>query len=111
LISFDETPSRFHPYDDWFQYSSSGVIPLAYTFSKPVIVSNVPSLVEYVEQGKTGLIFEMNNTSQLADRIIELIENNRYLEMGQFAYQKLVKEMSLDVCCKRITDIYNKIKI
>jgi glycosyltransferase involved in cell wall biosynthesis len=100
------------PYDNLFQYSSSGVIPLSYTFAKPVIVSNVPSLVEYVDSGKTGLIFEVNNTKQLANCIIELIQNNsKCLEMGQTAYQKLVKEMSLNVCCKIINDIYNNIKI
>jgi glycosyltransferase involved in cell wall biosynthesis len=100
------------PYNNIFQYSSSGVIPLSYTFAKPVIVSNVPSLVEYVDHGKTGLIFEVNDSKQLANCIIDLIENNsKCLEMGNTAYQKLVKEMSLDVCCKMINDIYNNIKI
>jgi glycosyltransferase involved in cell wall biosynthesis len=99
------------PYDNDFQYSSSGVIPLSYTFAKPVIVSNVPSLVEYVDHDKTGLIFEMNDSRGLANCIIELIENNsKCLEMGKFAYQKMVNEMSLDVCCKMIYDIYNKIR-
>jgi len=100
------------PYDNLFQYSSSGVIPLSYTFAKPVIVSNVPSLVEYVERDKTGLIFEVNDAKELAKCIIDLIENkSKCLEMGQIAYQKMVKEMSLDVCCKIINDIYNNIKI
>jgi len=99
------------PYDDFFQYSSSGVIPLSYTFAKPVIVSNVASLVEYVDNGKTGLIFDVKDSEQLANCIIELIENkSKCLEMGQNAYQKMVKEMSLDVCCNRIIDIYNRIK-
>jgi len=100
------------PYNNLFQYSSSGVIPLSYTFAKPVIVSNVPTLVEYVDHGKTGLIFEVNDSKQLANCIIDLIENNsKCLEMGQTAYEKMVKEMSLDVCCKMINDIYNNIKI
>ncbi|CAN5633929.1 hypothetical protein BH18THE1_BH18THE1_19790 [soil metagenome] len=100
------------PYDNLFQYSSSGVIPLSYTFAKPVIVSNVPSLAEYVENGKTGLIFEANNTKELANCIIELVENNsKCQEMGQTAYRKMVNEMSLDVCCKKINDIYNNIKL
>jgi glycosyltransferase involved in cell wall biosynthesis len=100
------------PYNKSFRYSSSGVIPLSYTFAKPVIVSNVPSLVEYVDNGKTGLVFEMNDSNQLANCIIDLIENNsKCLEMGQAAYQKMEKEMSLDVCCKMINDIYNNIKI
>lgn len=100
------------PYDNQFQYSSSGVIPLSYTFSKPVIVSNVPSLREYVENGKTGLVFDVNDSEQLANCMIDLIENNsKCLEMGHNAHQKMIKEMSLDVCCKVIYDIYNDIKV
>jgi alpha-maltose-1-phosphate synthase len=99
------------PYNNLFQHSASGVIPLSYTFAKPVIVSNVPSLVEYVEHGKTGLIFDVNDSNQLANCMIDLIENNsKCIEMGQNAYQKMVKEMSLDISCKMINDIYNNIR-
>jgi len=74
------------PYDNLFQYSSSGVIPLSYTFAKPVIVSNVPSLVEYVERDKTGLIFKVNDAKELAKCIIDLIENkSKCIEIGQIA--------------------------
>jgi glycosyltransferase involved in cell wall biosynthesis len=89
--------------------SQSGVIPLAYTFSKPVIVSNVGSLVEYVDHGKTGYIFEAGNTAQLADYIKELLDdNNKCIEMGRNAYQKLIQEMSLEKCSAIMNDIYNK---
>lgn len=95
------------PYDNDFQYSSSGVIPLSYTFAKPVIVSNVPSLVEYVDHEKTGLIFDVNDSKQLANCMIYLIKNNsKCLEMGQNAYRKMISEMSLDVCCRVIYNIY-----
>ena len=96
------------PYNNSFQHSVSGVIPLAYTFRKPVIVSNIPSLAEYVEHAKTGFIFNDNDSNQLANYMIELIENNSQCkEMGKRAYQKLSNEMSLDTCCKSINNIYN----
>lgn len=118
FISSSEIPSLIRnssflvlPYNNLFQYSASGVIPLSYTFAKPVIISNVPSLVEYVDPGKTGLIFDVNDSNQLANCMIDLIENNsKCLEMGQAAYQKMEREMSLDVCSKMINDIYNTIK-
>jgi alpha-maltose-1-phosphate synthase len=95
------------PYHSIFQHCTSGVIPLAYTFAKPVIVSNVPSLMEYVENEKTGLIFNTHDSKQLADCITALVENRRKcIDMGQSAYQKLVNEMSLDICCKKIIQIY-----
>nr|MDP9290579.1 glycosyltransferase family 4 protein [Thermoproteota archaeon] len=95
------------PYTNAFQYSTSGVIPLAYTFSKPVIVSDVPSLVEYVDHGKTGFVFEAGNSSQLANYIIELLEDNRKcIEMGNNAYQKMLQEMSLERFCQLLNDLY-----
>ena len=98
------------PYNNLFRNSASGVIPLSYTLSKPVIVSNIPSLAEYVEDGKTGLIFDIEDSKQLASCIIELIENNsRLIEMGQKAHEKLLKEMSLDMCCRTIKNVYNKL--
>jgi glycosyltransferase involved in cell wall biosynthesis len=90
--------------------SQSGVIPLAYTFSKPVIVSNVGSLSEYVEHGKTGMIFESGNTDQLANYIIELVKNRDLCtEMGENANKKLLNDMSLELCCDRLNYLYNMI--
>lgn len=98
------------PYNYLFQHSASGVITLAYTFSKPVIVSNLPSLAEYVEEGKTGLIYDVNNCVQLANCIIELIENDeKCFQMGQNAYQKLINEMSLDVCSHNTHNVYTRL--
>ena len=92
------------PYTD---ASQSGVVSLAYTFSKAVIVSNVGSIAEYVEHGVTGLIFESGDTRQLADYIVDLFENNEKCEqMGKNAYQKVTNEMSLEKCSAAINHLY-----
>jgi glycosyltransferase involved in cell wall biosynthesis len=92
------------PYTD---ASQSGVISLAYTFSKPVIVSNVGSITEYIEHNETGFIFEAFNSTQLANYLVELIEDNcKCIKMGNKANQKLLKEMSLEKCCQIINDLY-----
>jgi len=99
------------PYSKDFQHSVSGVIPLAYTFSKPVIVSNLDALAEYVENGRTGLIIEPGNSVQLANCIMELTKNKDLCKrMGIKANQKLMKEMSLEICSKEINAIYNNIE-
>jgi alpha-maltose-1-phosphate synthase len=96
------------PYNNLFRHSASGVIPLAYTFRKPVIVSNISSLSEYIENGKTGLIFDVENSKQLADCMIELIENNsKCVQMGKKAHEKMLNEMSLEICCKLVNSVYN----
>ena len=89
--------------------SQSGVVSLAYTFSKPVIVSNVGSIAEYVEPGITGLIFESGDTGQLSNYIEELVLNNdKCIEMGKNAYQKIKNEMSLERCSEVINELYTK---
>ena len=89
--------------------SQSGVMSLAYTFSKPVIVSNVGSIAEYVEHGVTGLVFEPGDTEQLSNYIEELVVNNdKCIEMGKNAYQKMINEMSLERCSEVINELYTK---
>ena len=113
-VPYQEIPNLFKgakflilPYVD---ASQSGVIPLAYTFSKPVIVSNVGSLSEYVEHGKTGLIFEPSNTEQLSKYILDLAKNSELCEqMGINANRKLLNEMSLELCCDKLNHLYNTI--
>jgi glycosyltransferase involved in cell wall biosynthesis len=113
-VPYQEIPHLFNgakflilPYLD---ASQSGVIPLAYTFSKPVIVSNVGSLSEYVEHGKTGLIFEPSNAEQLSNYIVDLFKNRELCtEMGINANRKLLNEMSLELCCARLNHLYNSI--
>ena len=97
------------PYTNAFEGSVRGVVPLAYTFSKPVIVSNVGSVAEYVEHNKTGFIFEPGNSAQLAEYIIKLIEDNsKCIEMGKNAYQKMLHEMSLEECSYVIKALCDK---
>jgi len=97
------------PYTD---ASQSGVISLAYTFSKPVIVSNVGSIPEYVNHGVTGFMFERGEIDQLAKYMTELLEDNNLChEMGKNAHQKILYEMSLDRCSDIINGLYNSYKI
>jgi alpha-maltose-1-phosphate synthase len=92
--------------------SQSGVLPLSYTFSKPVIVSQAGSLSEYVEHGKTGFIFDVNNTEELAKYIIQLYEDEQLCaEMGTRAFQKASDQMSLEFCCRIVNRIYESIEV
>ena len=49
--------------------SQSGIIPLAYHYNKPVITSNIDSLVEVVQENKTGYIFERGDAIDLSLKI------------------------------------------
>lgn len=41
----------------YIEASQSGVLPMAYHFGKPVVVSDLPGLAEFVDEGETGFVF------------------------------------------------------
>ena len=63
--------------------SQSGVIPLAYNYNKPVIVSNLEGLKEVVLDGKTGHVFNHKSEDGLYLSIVDFFKNydeNYYLD-------------------------------
>lgn len=58
----------------WYENMPNTVIE-AYAFGKPVIASRVGSLQEIVVDEKTGLLFELKNTHDLANKMIRFVEN------------------------------------
>lgn len=104
---FQHSMSVILPYLD---ASQSGIVPLAYTFSKPVIVSDVGSLSEFVEHEKTGYVFENGNFQELAKLIVRTISDPvTTLRMGENAHEKLISQMSLEICSNTINKMYDEI--
>lgn len=87
--------------------SASGVLSLAYTFRKPVIVSNTGALAEFVEEGRTGYIFKQGDYYHLSELILKLFNNDQLCEsMGLEAYNKVRTEMSLVHVVNKIRQTY-----
>lgn len=61
----------------YYEASQSGVLPIAYKFGKPVIVSAIPGLQELVVKGKTGLVFSDEN--ELKESIRALADPDKVL--------------------------------
>ena len=55
--------------------TQSGVIPLAYSFSRPVICSNVGGLPDMVAEGRTGLMVPAGQVGALAQAMITMARN------------------------------------
>lgn len=73
----------------YVEASQSGVLNIAYAFGKPVVVTNVGSLPEIVENGVTGLIVPPGDPVQLADAIVKLLENADLRKaMGAKGYER-----------------------
>src|SRR6185369_2482199 len=72
----------------YIEATQSAVIPIAYAFARPVIVSDVGSLKEVVIHEKTGLLIPPNNINELAEAIRKMTADPARLEqMGQYAYE------------------------
>jgi glycosyltransferase involved in cell wall biosynthesis len=94
------------PYTD---ASQSGVVPLAYAFGKPVVVTNVGSLPEVVDDGETGFIVPPKDSNKLGDAIIELLKNGaKRKRMGEKAYRKGEEELSWGRIAFRTVEVYKK---
>jgi glycosyltransferase involved in cell wall biosynthesis len=58
----------------WWE-NSPLVIQEAFSHRRPIICSNIGGMAEKVEHGKTGLHFEVNNASDLSNRLVEAVSN------------------------------------
>jgi glycosyltransferase involved in cell wall biosynthesis len=112
FISNREVPRLFRrasvvvlPY---IEASQSGVVPVAYAFGKPVIVTDVGSIPEVVEDGQTGFVVAPKSPQALAAAIIKVLQDQGLRKaMGERALAKSTGELSWDAIAKRTSEIYS----
>ena len=59
--------------------TGSGIVPLAYHYERPVIVTDVGGLPDVVEDGETGFVVEPNSPRALAQGVRCIADTNRTL--------------------------------
>lgn len=75
----------------------------------PVIVSNVPGLLESTTE-KSRLVIEKNNSYELADAIIKLYDNPKLRNaMGKYGREYVLKKFEYNKCFKHIEDLFLEI--
>jgi glycosyltransferase involved in cell wall biosynthesis len=102
-----EIDNRFIPQEDvasFFQRTKlvvmpyveedhSAIIPIAYSFGKPVVVSDL--VCDMVDPGRTGLVVPAHDELALAEAIIRLLNNDDLRkQMGENAKAKVETELS-----------------
>jgi len=88
--------------------TQTGIIPLAYSFGKPVVATRVGAIPEIVDKGKTGILVEPRNVKALANAIIRLISNDdliKKMSLNALKYSK--KKLSWNFIAKKTIKIYN----
>ena len=109
FIYENEIKSLFHqadvlicPYRDATQ---SGVLMTARVFNIPVIVSNVGALPEYVEDGKNGYIYDINDEKGLEYSILKFLNDKRSIDRNSILNDNFdVSENS-----RKLVELYFKI--
>lgn len=93
----------------YIEGTQTGIIPIAYAFKKPVVVTDVGSIPEVVENGKTGFIVPSKDSNALAEAIIKLLKDDKLRkEMGENAHRKMKNELSWDKIAERTVEVYKE---
>jgi glycosyltransferase involved in cell wall biosynthesis len=91
----------------YIEASQSGVIPLAYTFRKPVVATTVGGLPEQVEDGRTGYLVSPADPRALADAILKLLQDPEHRrELGANGKRKIHTEWCAAVVAGKTVDVY-----
>lgn len=87
--------------------STSGILMTAYVFGKPVVVTRVGSLPEFVDEGVTGLLVPPKDTEQLSIAITRLLlDDTLRHRMGENAARWAGEKQKK--ICKKSLDVYEQ---
>ena len=88
--------------------TQSGIVPIAYHFNKPVVVTNVGGLLENVVDGKSGFIIDSENPRMLANILADNFNSSIFSEMGDFI-KTYKKKFSWEHFVNGIESLYSHI--
>ena len=86
--------------------SQSGVIPLSYSYNKPVIASNIPGIKEMIDDGRTGYLFNSNDEKDLSEKIINFFNSKIDYEVN---IKKFKQQFSWDNFIEELLELYKSI--
>ncbi|MDI6840032.1 MAG: glycosyltransferase family 4 protein [bacterium] len=94
---------------EWYENSPYSVLE-AFAMGKPVVGSRIGGIPELVKDGETGLLFELGNADDLAEKIEWMIAHAKERQkMGQRARAMVEKEYNPEVHYERLMEMYGKV--
>jgi glycosyltransferase involved in cell wall biosynthesis len=88
--------------------SQSGITQIAYYYNIPVIVTKVGGLPEIVDEGKSGIIINPENSSELAAVLDKQLGQNTLQEMGTYI-NTFKQKFSWENFVEGIESVYDRI--
>ena len=114
-VPFDDIPKYFAACDVFVLPSISrleafGLVVLeAMASSKPVIVSNIPGVMELVNDGEEGLHVEPMNAEDIAEKINLLLSDpDLRKKMGENGRKKVEKEFTWEKVARQMEEVYEE---
>lgn len=93
----------------YIEASQSGVVPLAYSFSKPVVATTVGGLPDVIDDGKTGFLVPPRDEHALANAVVRLLaDNDLRQQMGRNGRHKMDTEYSPAAVARQTLDVYRQ---
>jgi glycosyltransferase involved in cell wall biosynthesis len=78
--------------------------------ARPVVGSAAGGMVEMIEDGRTGLLVEMENARALADAAAALLRDpERARAMGAAGRARALREFSYDACVNAYDSLYQRL--
>jgi glycosyltransferase involved in cell wall biosynthesis len=91
----------------YVEASQSGIVPMAYAFGKPVVVTSVGSIPEVVADGQTGFVVPPRDPEALAEAIVRLMKDQKLRRsMGKKAKAKADTELSWESIAGKTKNVY-----
>lgn len=76
----------------------------------PVIASKIGGVVDVVEDGKSGILFEPGDVSRLASAMIKLLNDNELrMRLGKEARKRIVDSFSIDRIADEYISLYERL--
>jgi len=93
----------------YVEATQSGVVPVAFTYEKPVVATNTGGLPEAVEHGETGLLVPPRDERALATAIIRLLKDERLRRrMGVAGKRQLYAKCSPEMVARQTAEVYRE---
>ncbi|UCF08815.1 MAG: glycosyltransferase family 4 protein [Thermoplasmata archaeon] len=115
-VSFNDIPRYFAACNVFVLPSVSrleafGLVVLeAMASSKPVVISNIPGVMELITDGREGLLAEPMNAEDLAAKINTVLsDENKSNKMGQEGRRKVESEFSWETVVSQIEGVYTEV--
>lgn len=112
FINFTSEPEIYLGLCDIFCFPSHregfGTVALeASAMEKPVIASNIYGLSEAVEDGKSGLLFEVFNYKDLALKLEQLIsDESQARELGKYGRERVLRDFTDKILTEKMIEEY-----